>query len=203
MNTTGTTTDISELLGVTENAVPTRPHRTSRVAKLLMLGVLLVTLAGAISVEAAGAARLSSNGTIGYVGLPSAKCTYFPSWKRLDVNVPSPTIYAPNVRAGGGNDAAWTRYQVFIIDSSRNVVQWSNPSGWALSYDNQAASFTGSASFTSIPNYSTVYIWVEWYGAGSAVYKVDNHQIYVSGLTYPYGPADSCSKYTPPGYVSF
>jgi hypothetical protein len=173
-----------------------------RMARVASIGALLATVGGGVLAPAASAGVVTQSGSIGYVGLPTGNCTHYPSWSRLDVTTQAPTIYAPNLRAGGGNDSAWVRYQVFVVDSSRTVRAESTVSGWAAAYDNRAATFSGSAlTFTSIPNFSTVWMVVEWYGMGSAVYKLDKYQNYVKGLTYPYGPTDSCAKYTPPTYI--
>ena len=177
-------------------------RRLARLAKMATIGTVVAALGGGLLAQPTSAARLSSSGTIGYVGLPTGECTTYPAWNRLDVALATPTIYAPNVRAGAGNDSAWVRYQVYVIDGNRNLVRSSTASSWVAAYDNRAASFTGSKlTFTNIPNYSTVWIYVEWYGYGSATYQLDTYQLYVKGLTYPYGPASSCAKYVPPGYI--
>jgi hypothetical protein len=177
-----------------------RRRRLGRLAKLMTIGAALASLGGGLLAQPAAAARITSTGTIGYVGLPTGKCTFYPNWDRLDVTVASPSIYAPNVRAGSGNDSAWVRYQVFVIDSNMNLVRQSTVSSWVAASDNRAAAFTGSSlTFTGIPNLSTVWIWVEFYGYGSAIYNLDSYQIQVAGLS-PNGPADSCAKYTPPTY---
>ena len=180
-----------------------RGARVRRLARVASIGALLATVGGGVLAPSASAATLATSGTVGSVGLPTGKCTHYPTWKRLDVTTAAPRIYAPNLRAGGGNDSAWVRYQLLVVDNNRNLVDASTYSGWSAAYDNQAASFTGSnPTFMNIPNYSRVFIVVEWYGMGSAVYQLDQYQIYVKGLSLPYGPADSCAKYTPPGYIS-
>jgi hypothetical protein len=183
---------------------PRRCRRFRLLAKCLTVGALVASVGGGLIGQPASAARLTSSGTIGYVGLPTGKCTHYPSWKRLDVTVSPPAIYAPDVRAGSGNDSAWVRYEVYAIDRNNNLVTWSNSSAWVTAYDNTPASFTGAPlTFTNIPDFTTVWMYVEWYGAGNAVYKLDSYQLYVKGLSLPYGPADSCWKYTPPGYVTW
>ena len=147
----------------------------------------------------ASAGQYWSNGPTGYVVQPTGICRYYNAWNRLDAQASPPSIYAPNRFAGSGNDAAWTRYQVVVVDRYGGFVQASTPSGWAASYDNQPATFSGApVTFTNIPEFSTVHLYVEWVGAGyssSALIRLDRHILY-SGGSGPYGPVDSCSKWT-------
>src|SRR5262245_31629789 len=161
----------------------------------------LIASVGALA-QPASAATLASSGTTGYVGLPTGTCTYYNVWNRLDVKVPIPTIYAPNLYAGAGNDAAWARYQVQIVNRYNQVIWTSTFSGWAASYDNQAASFSGAPlTVTNVPEFSTVRTGVEWshgggVNSGAAIYGLDRYVLY-SGGTGPYGNLDSCFKWTP------
>lgn len=176
-------------------------RRFARLAKLATIAAVVASIAGGVLAQPASAARLSSSGTIGYVGLPTGKCTTYPAWKRLDVAVAPPAIYAPDRWAGAGNDSAWVRYEVYVISRSGSLIRASNSSAWALASDNRAAYFPGADTlFTNVPDFSKVWIYVEWYGLGKAAYALDRYELSVSGLSSN-GPGDSCWKYIPPGYV--
>jgi hypothetical protein len=167
--------------------------------RAFVAGTALAVTAAVGLAPRASAATLITSGTVGYVGLPTATCTFYDAWNRLDVKVSIPAIYAPNVTAGGGNDAAWARYQVMVVDRYHQVVRTSSLSGWAVSYDNQPAAFSGApVTFTGIPEFSTVRIGVEWsYGgpnSGAAIHKLDQYLLYSGGIG-PYGGLDSCSKW--------
>jgi hypothetical protein len=154
---------------------------------------------GAVA-QPAAAGRYAASGSVGYVGLPTGTCTYYNAWNRLDVKVPVPAIYAADLNAGGGNDAAWARYQVYVVDRYGKTVRTSNFSGWAVAYDNRPAAFSGTAlTFTNIPEFSTVHIGVEWsaggYAIGAGLYRLDRYVLYSGGMG-PYVAPDSCSKWT-------
>jgi len=172
-----------------------KTHRIVRFAVAAIVASLGVAVA-----QPASAGYVASSGAIGYVGLPAAKCYYKDAWNRLDVEVPAPALYAPNVSTGWGNDAAWARYQVHVMDSAGRGFS-TGFSGWSLSYDNRPATFTGAAAYlTGIPDRSKVWITVEWSGANnyrsSGVYVVDTYFLYVGG-SGPFGGMDSCAKWKP------
>lgn len=172
----------------------------SKMSKVIVATGLAVMLGVGVVAQPAAALRLYATGPVGYVALPTGTCTYYNGWNRLDVTVPTPTIYAPDQNWGAGNDAAWTRYQVHVVNRYGSIVRTSSFSGWAAAYDNQPATFSGaSLTFTDIPEYSTVAIGVEWSPGGrttgAAVYKLDKYVLYSGGMG-PYGGVDSCSKWT-------
>jgi hypothetical protein len=169
---------------------------SSKMFKAMAATALAVAIGLGVTAQPAAAGRYATAGSIGFVVLPTGTCTYRDVWDQLEVKVPAPTIYAPDRNAGGGNDAAWARYRVYVIDQWGNRVRESSFSGWALAYDNWSATFSGGAlTFTNIPQYSTVHIGVEWYNIGAAAYSLDRYQLYTKGVG-PVGGMSSCSKWT-------
>lgn len=173
---------------------------TSLIPKVLATTAFAMVLGVGALAQPASAARIAYNGTTAYVGEPTPTCVYYDVWNRLDVRVPAPNIYSPDVTAGGGNDATWVRYLLYVADRYGNIVQTTGYSAWAVAYDNQPANFNGVIPYllTNIPEYSKIIVGVEWWNAtsltGVALHRVDRYQL-ISGGMGPYGVLDSCSKW--------
>lgn len=173
--------------------------RRKKALLTLIAAVLTVTaLTLGLTANKADAATYWSTGAVGSAQLPRGVCKFHNAWGRLDASINAPTIYARDYRAGGGNDWAWVRYRVFVVDSRGQTVQASSYSSWAVAYDNQPAALSGATTFQNVPNGARLDIRVEWWNStsmvGALAFRVGHYNHY-SGMVGPLGPMDSCWKH--------
>lgn len=152
---------------------------------------------GVLGVSPAGAATMSSSGSIGTATIPQGVCRYLGAWNQLNIETAPPSIYARNNRPGAGNDSQWVRYQVFL-EVNGKPVRASSYSGFAIAYDNSPAKFSGLTTFAAVPDGSRLLVGIEWWNSttklGELVYRVDSY-IHYSNNVGPYGPMSSCARW--------
>lgn len=122
----------------------------------------------------AEAARYAGGGYVGWHRTPDVDCRHkiWGSSSVLQMTAPPPTVYAYNARTGGGNDGAWVRYRIFLVDArtgqTLNSTGWS---GFAWALDNRPAAWSGSAMFS--PDARGQYVLdyrIEWWSGGASTY---------------------------------
>ena len=149
----------------------TRTVRRTFSALVAAAAALLAVLAGAVA--PASAAIFAGNGSWGYYNVGQATCRsrLYGNTQGVELTAASPIAYAKDLHAGGGNDSAWVRFRVFVVNASTGAtVTSSGYSGWARALDNSAASWSGNTVFTLAGggNYR-VETRVEWWNSTSQI----------------------------------
>lgn len=179
------------------NSVTRRSHShrivaglIGRVAAALLLGVAIV----AVNVTPSSAEPYAASGTWGPFDIPTPSCK-----QRLNSNIFSsittaypPRVFAKNLRAGWGNDAAWVRYAVYYVNQSTGATEsTSSWSGWSRATDNTPATWSGAgATFSHSSNQPhQVHYRMEFWDSTKMTGWVADRQTNYSYVTYQmYGP---------------
>ncbi|GAA1942576.1 hypothetical protein [Nocardioides marmoribigeumensis] len=145
--------------------------RRTSTALLTAATALVAVLVGAMA--PASAQIFAGNGTWGYYDVGQATCRsrLYGNTQVVDLTAASPRALAKNLHAGGGNDAAWVRFRVFVVNASTGAtVTSSGYSGWKRAWDNSPATWSGGTLFTLAGrgNYR-VETRVEWWNSTSRI----------------------------------
>ena len=122
--------------------------RRTATALLAAVAALVAVLGGAVA--PASAAIFAGSGTWGYYDLGQATCRsrLYGNSQVVDLTAASPRAFAKNVHAGGGNDAAWVRFRVFVVNADTGAtVTSSGYSSWKRAWDNSPATWSGGTLF--------------------------------------------------------
>jgi hypothetical protein len=128
-----------------------------------------VVLALAAATMAIGATPASAvTAPVFYPATPGAACyTYGVG---ASYTVYTPTIYAVDFNAGGGNDWQWVHFRSRIVSvATGQTLQTGGWSAWSAAYDNFPAQYSGAQTI-STGNYQTrVAIDIEWWSHTQAL----------------------------------
>lgn len=189
-------------LALTHPASPTttvksfspQPQLTLRRKLIAVLAIVLALVT--VSTVAAGPAQASiyaGGGNFGGYWTPIASCQwkiYGPS-SNLVMSAGAPTVFAHNSRAGGGNDSAWVRYRVFVVNANTGAtISSSGYSAWSAAYDNKSAVWAGGPTVFTQPSSGQYYIdyRIEWNVNGSTAWAADRVSSYHYYDQYNVGP---------------
>jgi hypothetical protein len=170
----------------------------------ILIALLAALLAALAMTEAAGATQpRSASGRIGPVVIPQATCEIRSVVGTHSLFLPAPAIYAPNTRAGAGNDAAYVRWYTLLTDTTGKPIQMNLMSAWSRASDDRPAPYSGSQSFRTLNRFNSVYqywighglmVLVQWYDnagrvTGTATYDVTSFKLVDGQVKYD---ATSC-----------
>jgi hypothetical protein len=174
-----------------------RPAFKARACRLAAGLVCAAMIVAAVAVPKANAAGFyASGGVIGPSQVRQARCTYQDYFRTLRLSTAAPAVYAPNQRAGGGNDWSWVRWRSFLVDRNGNTIARNNYSEFEAAWDNAPASFASGQAFDRVPAGSRIDIRIEWWNStrqiGWVAYRVMSYVKY-NGQVGPLGQLDSCA----------
>jgi hypothetical protein len=171
--------------------------RRTATALLAAVAALVAVLVGAAG--PASAAIFAGNGSWGYYDIGQATCRsrLYGNSKVVELTAASPRAVAKNLHAGAGNDAAWVRFRVFVVDATTGAtVTSSGYSSWARANDNSFATWSGTTVFSLAGTGSyRVETRVEWWSSTSQIGWIADRttsyrEISAMGFAYTTG---SCS----------
>ena len=105
------------------------------------------------------------------VGQATCRSRLYGNSQVVDLTAASPRAYAKNLHAGGGNDAAWVRFRVFVVNANTGAtVTSSSYSSWARATDVSPATWSGGTVFSLTGGGSyRVETRVEWWSSTSQI----------------------------------
>jgi hypothetical protein len=184
---------------VPQQSITRRSDSRTSATRAFVLAVALVLSLAVASAEATQ--PYTGRGAIGPVQLFQGQCFFYPYWSRLDAHSAAPRIWAPNLRRGGGNDAAYARWRLWLVDSAGRTLGSPTYSPYAYVTDNGFASPGGAQGFTGVADGARLDVYVEWrtrsnQRIGWAVYHVPSYSMTTGGVG-PTGPLSACARVFP------
>ena len=154
----------------------------------------------ALNSTPADAASVTSGGRPGPVYVPRVSCAYNNAWGTLTLTTAPPTAYSPNRTTGWGNDRRLVRYKVSVVNlNTGQTVASTGLSGWAWSWDNAPARFSGYTSLQVDWRYQySLRYQVNWYNrygtrTGWAVHRAETYNYFQGGIG-PFGTMNVCMQ---------
>jgi hypothetical protein len=123
--------------------------------KTCRIGATLATLAAGLGTQVAltppsQASTVATAGAPGVVGVISSTCDIREAWGVKNLITPAPRIYARNLHAGPGNDAAAVRWRSVAVPVGGGTQYSAGWSGWAVARDNQPGAYVGTQRITGL-----------------------------------------------------